>query len=150
MTVAENPYAAPQEISADAPARTNRQTAKKRLLVPGLAASIGGVAMTILSAQEVYLCLVISADVSNRSPSSGRHYLHVAVGMSVLMVSSIFCIYGGIQMLRLRHYALCIAAAIVMTIPVTSPGIWLGWIVGIWALVILLRKDTRAAFAETG
>ena len=46
-----------------------------------------------------------------------------------------------------RMYALAVMAALVAMVPVVSVCFVAGLPVGIWALVVLLRGDVRAAFA---
>jgi hypothetical protein len=62
---------------------------------------------------------------------------------------SIFTLLGGVQMLRLRSYGLAIFGAIVAAIPCISCSACcgLGEGIGIWALVVLMNADVRAAFA---
>jgi hypothetical protein len=54
-------------------------------------------------------------------------------------------IVGAVQMLRLRSYRLCLAAALVAVLP-WSPAWLLGLTVGIWAMVVLGRRDVMLAF----
>lgn len=61
---------------------------------------------------------------------------------------AILTLLGGIRMISLRSYGLCIAGAISAAIPCLSCGgaCCFGEIIGIWALVVLLSPDVRAAF----
>lgn len=83
-----------------------------------------------------------------------RSELRIDTGNRLLVLSafmlfgSVFCIIGGIQMMRVRSYGLCITAALLMAFPCTSPLILLGCPIGIWVLVVLLLRETRAAFAK--
>lgn len=67
-----------------------------------------------------------------------------AVGLLI----AILTLLGGIRMLSLRSYALSIAGAISAAIPCLSCGgtCCFGEIIGIWALVVLLNAEVRAAF----
>jgi hypothetical protein len=56
---------------------------------------------------------------------------------------------GAVQMLRLRSYRLCLAAALVAVLP-WSPAWPLGLAVGIWAVVVLGRRDVMLAFLGEG
>jgi hypothetical protein len=49
-------------------------------------------------------------------------------------------------MRRSVHYGRTVAAAIVACIPCLSPWVLLGIPFGIWALVVLCRRDVQAAF----
>lgn len=68
--------------------------------------------------------------------------------VSAVAIGNCFVTYAAIQMLRGRQYVICILGACVSLMPFLSPCIFIGVPFGIWALVILLQKDTRAAFAE--
>jgi serine/threonine protein kinase len=54
-------------------------------------------------------------------------------------------IVGAVQLLRLRSYRFCLAAALVAALP-WSPAWPLGLAVGIWAVVVLGRRDVMLAF----
>lgn len=151
MSNQENPYASPQEVSAAAPvALSNRQMAKKRLQQPGWVTILGGLVGTPA------LLFVMGVDlyrIAQKAPDDGDlRFRDVATMLIILfmfpLLGGVFCLYGGIQMLRVRQYRVCVATAALMTIPCTSPCNLIGIVVGIWTLLVLLRKDTRAAFGE--
>jgi hypothetical protein len=54
---------------------------------------------------------------------------------------------GGIQMRRLRSHSLAVAAAVLAMFP-CSPAFLLGLPFGIWAFVVLLDPDVKAAFGR--
>jgi hypothetical protein len=64
------------------------------------------------------------------------------------LLAGVLQIYGGLNMRRLCYYGLALAGAVLAAIPVVSPlaCFGIGEAVGIWALVILLQPDVRAAF----
>jgi hypothetical protein len=66
----------------------------------------------------------------------------VALGVSLLVI------LGAIRMMMLRSYGLAVFASILMAIPCISPAACclLGEGIGIWALVVLLSPEVRAAF----
>ena len=66
----------------------------------------------------------------------------------VLLLASVLCLFGGIGMLRLRWYGLSVFSAIVAAIPCVScmGCCGLGEGIGIWALVVLLNEEVKAAF----
>lgn len=67
-----------------------------------------------------------------------------AVGLLIALLP----LLGGIRMLSLRSYAVCIAGAIGAAIPCLSCGGFccFGEVIGIWALVVLINSEVRAAF----
>lgn len=68
-------------------------------------------------------------------------FLVVGVVLAFLQV------LGALAMWRLRWYGFAVAASILAII--VSPGNLIGLPVGIWALVMLSRRDVRAAFGRT-
>lgn len=66
----------------------------------------------------------------------------------LIILGNSFVIYAAVQMLRVRQFGACVFGAIIGLIPLITPCYFLGIPFAIWAMVILLRKDTRAAFAE--
>jgi hypothetical protein len=59
---------------------------------------------------------------------------------------SLFHTFGALYMRRGVRYRLAMASAITSCIPLLSPMVYFGIPFGIWALVVLRRKDVRAAF----
>ncbi|MGL4550513.1 MAG: hypothetical protein ACRC33_04950 [Gemmataceae bacterium] len=68
-------------------------------------------------------------------------------GVAAVLVS-LLGIFGGIRMLQLKSYGLCVFAAIVSAIPCVSGAgcCCIGEAVGVWAIVVLLSNDVRSAF----
>lgn len=67
---------------------------------------------------------------------------------AVDFLASFLVIIGGIRMLALKNYGLALFSSILAAIPIVSCGgcCGLGEIAGIWALVVLVNADVRAAF----
>ncbi len=55
-------------------------------------------------------------------------------------------IFGAIKMKALQSYGLALTAAILAALPCTSPCCFLGLPIGIWAIVVLMNQDVKAAF----
>jgi hypothetical protein len=49
-------------------------------------------------------------------------------------------------MISLRNYGLAMTSAVLTVIPCVTPCCLLGQAAGIWALVVLMNNDVRAAF----
>ena len=65
----------------------------------------------------------------------------------LVMLPSLYTAHGAWCMRRMTGYRTAVAASIVACIPFLTPWFVLGIPFGIWALVVLRRKDVRAAFA---
>jgi hypothetical protein len=63
-------------------------------------------------------------------------------------LAAVLTILGGVRMWALKSYALAVFAAILAAIPfVSCSGCFLlGEAVGLWALIVLMNADVRAAF----
>jgi hypothetical protein len=63
-------------------------------------------------------------------------------------LASFLVLLGGIRMLSLKNYGLAIVASILAALPGCSCSgcCGLGAIAGIWALIVLINADVRAAF----
>ena len=59
---------------------------------------------------------------------------------------SIIAVIGAIRMMSLRNYGLAMTSAILTVIPCVTPCCFLGQGAGIWALIVLMNNDVRAAF----
>ena len=65
-----------------------------------------------------------------------------------IVVANVVVFISSCNMLLGRRYRLCYASAVLACIPLLSPFIWLGMPFGIWALVVLHRRDVKEAFAR--
>ena len=80
-----------------------------------------------------------------RRQTSWAALITLALVCLVPLTFVVVMIVGAVRMKRLETYGLAMTAAILAIVPV-HPGFVLGLPIGIWALVILLRRDTREAF----
>jgi hypothetical protein len=69
-----------------------------------------------------------------------RDILAAAMGVLILM--------GASHMQNLRKYGFAIAATIIAMVPCVSPCCFLGLPFGIWALIVLNRKEVKSQFTE--
>jgi uncharacterized protein YacL len=70
------------------------------------------------------------------------------IGSILTIIVAVLTLLGGMRMLSLRSYALSVAGAISAAIPcISCSGLCcFGEIIGIWALIVLLNAEVRAAF----
>lgn len=84
------------------------------------------------------------------SPDEIKAYrVRLCLGLAGLSLVGAFIItYGGYNLRSLNSYRLALAGAILAAIPVVSPlgccGV--GQVIGLWAFVVLMNRDVRAAF----
>jgi hypothetical protein len=59
-------------------------------------------------------------------------------------------LFGAMKMKNLQSYGLAMTVSIVAMIPCISPCCLIGLPAGIWALVVLMKPEVKAAFTGTG
>lgn len=148
MTGSDNPYASPRAFHDAEPVGVDLKKVKWRLLFPGLIMTLSGIGMTIVAVNAIHQNWVKLRLAPELSPYEVSKARFVSGCFAVSLLTSLFFVYCGGQMIRRRRYKLCVTASLLMMIPLLTPFIVLGIPIGVWALVILFRKDTRAAFAQ--
>jgi len=72
----------------------------------------------------------------------------IGIGMGLVgLAMTVVVILGALKMKNGESYGFALAASIIAMVPCISPCCVLGLPVGIWALVVLLNADVKAAFA---
>jgi hypothetical protein len=67
---------------------------------------------------------------------------------AVNLLTTLVLIWGGARMLQLRSYGLSVFASVLAALPCISASACcgLGEIVGLWAVIVLLKPEVREAF----
>ena len=68
------------------------------------------------------------------------------VGAVLAVAVGGFIIFASMKMMNLQNWGMALAAAILIIIPCLSPCCCLGIPVGIWAIVVLVNAEVKAAF----
>jgi hypothetical protein len=161
----------PSEYVTNAPPPGNSTFARQRAQAPGIGLIVIGVLNLLLALVPSFYGLSASKmplaqleqDLRNQNPKglddlkaagwtvADIRNLIVNVSYSLAGADFLACflvILGGVRMLSLKNYGLSVLAAIVAALPGLSCSgcCGVGAIVGIWALVVLLNPDVRAAF----
>ena len=71
--------------------------------------------------------------------------LGIVISIVGILVAG-FIIHGAMQMQKLQQYNLVMAATVAAMVPCISPCCFLGLPIGIWALVVLMKPEVKAAF----
>src|ERR1035441_7425348 len=103
----------------------------------------GLVVTAILNWLAIPLITLVAFLVGIRT--EGHHAYLLLVPLSALVLSSIMLV-SGLMMKRLGGYALAIAGAVLAIL--ITPGNLIGLPIGIWALVVLSRREVREAFGK--
>jgi len=114
-------------------AKMGGEEARRLLLLPSIGlAVVGG-----LNALVVVIVLFGVLDTGG-GPFIGP-FLILGLGASLIL-------FGAFQMMHLQSYRAAVAASICAM--VTPPGFLIGIPVGVWALVVLSRREVRAVFPK--
>jgi hypothetical protein len=149
-----NPYAAPQAVEVSA--NDSREDALARLRIPSVALlvlaliwAVAGLFGTVVQA-GIWIVFIARYGLPDepRLPNDGATLTTLALG-PVFFGASTLIAYGCLMMRRGKRYRISLAAAIMACIPFLSPFAYFGIPFGIWAVVVLRRKDVRAVFTAT-
>lgn len=149
MSVGENPYASPQTVpELQAPSRIQslkwlRGAAMGILVFAGFNLFMGVCWFVTL---PLMIAMMTIYPLRDQSPVwlVGLGWL----GSILFSVYSGFMFYGATHLRAAKSYRWALASVILSLLGIFHPITWLQVPFGIWALVMLLRKDTRAVFTE--
>jgi predicted Ser/Thr protein kinase len=103
--------------------------------------AVGLVITGLLNWLAIPVLLLVTGTVQN---DVDRHNLFIALPLAAVVLGSII-FAAGLKMKRLETYGLAILGSVCAVL--VTPGNLLGLPIGIWALVVLTRREVRAAFA---
>lgn len=135
--VASNPYAAPATASLDVPPNRNAT------ILPG------AMLIAVAATSMMFLALAIFAGVM-AVIDEGLEYddLLAFIFLGVTLAVQFLILWGGVNMVRRRGYAMAMAGAIAATVPLS-----LCWCLhlplGAWSLAVLLKQGMRAVFSAS-
>ena len=83
-----------------------------------------------------------------QNPAASLTQIQITYGImtTVFGLATLLILLGGIQMMRLRGYALSLIGAFALTIPCITSCCVVGQGVGIWALIVLFTTSVREEF----
>ena len=64
----------------------------------------------------------------------------------IALLMGVLVLFAALKMKKLQQHKLAVTASILAMIPLLSPCCFLGLPFGIWALVVLLKPEVKAAF----
>jgi signal transduction histidine kinase len=129
-------------------------TARSRLVVPAIALICLSSLLIAVFAFDFVLVLPGTPTVGFESVTPEmRAWMHpLLLGICVFgMVANVFTLVAAIQMLRVRAWGLALAGCIVVALPIVSSALCLVTLpFSVWAMVVLLKPEVRAAFRKEG
>ena len=134
-----------ETISTTAPAKSTItagqiETVRSELKIPARGLMGAGVLLLLFSAG--LLIFALPAIAHEGGDPAG--YAAVIFGATVFVIFAAIVLSGASKMMKLRNYPFSVAASIVAAF--AGPGALLGMPFGVWAVVILNRRETREAF----
>lgn len=117
------------------------------LMVAGVLGIIGNILFLLLSLGAFAINLPFSSGPGMGGMMAG------SIGMFFRILglcASGFVIYGSMQMKGLKNYTMALVAAIVAIIPcfIPCPCCFVGIAAGIWAIIVLIKPEVKAAFEQ--
>lgn len=92
--------------------------------------------------------LMESIEQSTPQQLKFQSLIQAIVPTALWLLSAALILFGGVRMLAMRSFGLCVLAAIVAAVPCVSPcgTCCMGNLVGLWALIVLLAPEVRMTF----
>ena len=92
-------------------------------------------------------------NIGGGSGATDRYMQYMSGGLGIVfaiigLAISGFIIWAALQMKQLRNWNMAVAASIVAMIPCIGPCCIIGLPIGIWAIVVLMKPEVKAAFTR--
>ena len=141
-----NPYASPAILEN---ARSQRVDGLRYLRPPALGLLIIS-ALTAIGGMCFLPLLTVAILVQLLSPPGARARLPNIEAFLLIpnFLASYPMLVGAWYMRQGKNYRWAYASAVLACIPILTPFVYFGIPLGIWALVVLHRRDVREAFAH--
>jgi hypothetical protein len=137
----------PPAVATDPLARQQVQVPAMLLIgtgALGVLMQLGAIGWNLLASS---LGLTMDREVPEQVAGLVSGVLGIFIAVVSLAVSA-FVVWGALQMYQLRSYSIAVAAGVVALVPCLSPCCCLGLPAGVWALIVLMNPEVRAAFAS--
>lgn len=135
----ENPYAAPTSLDSS-PATGNP------VLAPGIVLLVLSSIFMLFLLATLPGQFIRMSEVDTSTPAGMGEVSGGIVTLIAWLAMTLAILVGSICMIRMKGYSGALTAACAACVPICSPFFLLGIPFGIWALIMLLRKDLRARF----
>jgi hypothetical protein len=149
---APNPYASPSFQASSMPGQLvpfTRAEARLRLLGPAIGLALFSVLWLVYWAFVAFTNVVDSWRLANAQNTAQAVGILVGMGIAVALftISPLITLAGAVQMIRVKTYGLCWAAAILGVLPCTLFCFFFTLPFGIWGMVVLYDARVKMAFA---
>jgi hypothetical protein len=140
----DNPYGAPQAAAPAVDVRSKVSLPATLILVSQV------IGLVIQLASMAFKSQIVAA-VKSYMESTGKPFPANAMDSNPLLAilgiaGSCFVIYAMLEMKKVRRFPVAVVGAILAMLPFLSLCCFLGFPLGVWALIVLFNPDVRAAF----
>ena len=144
-------YAPPAYPSPYEPPGLTAEQARSRLIVPGIIlAVLSGLLIIVFLLDLLLFASGMPLNLPGMGASGGMDEISPVFIMGVCIFAALanaFNLFAAIQMVRVRTWGLAFAGCIVAAIPITTSACCILTLpFSIWAIVVLLKPEIRAAF----
>ena len=135
-------------VAAGAPRAVNPLESQKPVAVPAIGLMVASGLNLLLAVGLLVSLILFVGGPAHRAMSWPLHQRSVLTFLLLFVVGlpSLLTLIGAWRMKRLRGYGLAVTAAILAII--TPPGLLIGLVFGIWALVVLARPEVQEGFRQ--
>ena len=149
----DNPYVSPG-YDPGSPDR-RRAFVRGRVTAPAIVLIVvGGVGLALSLLSLAFALLGPAPRIDPKAPEFVREFQRGAAGPAAALIQAAFVVLnavivlGAVQMFRFESWGLAMAASILAIVNIGSCCCLVSLPIGIWSLLILMRPDVRAAFAQ--
>ena len=139
-----------ERLSAAKPTTADfKSSVRSRLKVPAIGMLVAGIVNLLAALSIVLIPVLFPVLVADLEEPSLRKIITLLVGVIALvsLVLGIILLLGAARMLDLQSHRIALLAAVVAILP-GAPGFPISLPFGIWAMLVLSRRDVRTAFAD--
>ena len=124
------------------------KTIRQRVWVPAVGMLVAG-AINCLGVVGAFIAALVHLIQGGFTGSIFRFLPNGMEGVIVTAMAAhgLFVVLGGWNLMQLRSYRLAVAGSVLAVFPI-SPGIIVGLPMGVWALVLLVKNEVKAAFGQ--
>jgi hypothetical protein len=130
------------------------RTARSRLVVPAVAIMCLSSLLIAVFTLDFFLVLPGTPVAGFEGlPPEAKAWMHpLLLGMCVFgVLANVFNLFAAIQMLRVRTWGVALVGCILVALPLVSSALCLLTLpFSIWAIVVLVKPEVRAAFRRQG
>jgi predicted Ser/Thr protein kinase len=128
------------DLKGPAPTAIQIEAIRNQLKIPGRGLMAAGILQLLFALGLLVFAMPAIAREGGGLPG----YAAVGFGAVVCTLFAAIVLLGAARMMKLRNYPFCVVAGIVAAL--AGPGAILGLPFGVWAIVVLNRREVSAAF----